>query len=165
MLAPVRCLSSACLACLLVGCAPSPEKVCAHLQELDDKKPMANFSASAVPRQHGGNKTGSCIRQLNELQTVDPALYRSAAKCITKAEHSGDAWDCWVLDHTSPKQPEKLAKDRACTSTCESTKKACNDACVHASEASRNSSNKDLESCTDKCWDGFGDCDTGCYFE
>jgi hypothetical protein len=126
---------------------------------------MANFSASATPRQHGGNKTTSCVRQLNELKTVDSAQYLSAAKCITKAERSGDAWDCWVLDHTSPKQPEKLAKDKACNSTCTSTKQACNDACVHVFEASHEGSSKDLSSCSDKCWEDLEDCVTGCNFE
>jgi hypothetical protein len=164
-LKPVRCPPSSLLACLLLGCAPSAEKVCAHLQELDDKEPMANFSPSARPRQHGGDKTKSCIRQLNDLKTVDPSLYGSAAKCITKAERSGDAWDCWVLDHTSPRQPEKLAKDRACSAACESTKKACDDACAHALEASRGISDEELGSCTDRCWDGLENCVTGCLFE
>jgi hypothetical protein len=161
----VRFLSSALLACAFLGCAPPPEKVCTHLQELDDKEPMANFSPSARPRQHGGNKTASCIRQLNELKTVDSALYLSAAKCITKAGRSGDAWNCWVLDHTSPKQPEKLAKDRACSSTCESTKQACNDACLRTDAASREGGGKNLDACSDKCWDSLGDCATGCNFE
>jgi hypothetical protein len=143
-------------AVLLIACTPPPEKVCAHLDELDRADP--NLKLPSTPKRSRPSKLLSCTKGLTELKAVDPKLYDSAAKCIGKATKSADAWDCWVLDHISDKQPEKKAKLIACG-------RACTDEQDNKCLGGPVGKCRTDDACVVSCSIAYEDCVTRCQFE
>jgi hypothetical protein len=140
---------------LLVACTPSPDAVCTHLEELDQAAPVETQSDGVrMPRMgRQPNQKASCLRQLDALQSVDSKAYATCAKCVMKAKTWTDGWDCWVLDHHSPKQTREIATLIKCDSSCDDEKKKCDDACAASAD-----------SCRDTCARARDKCATACQF-
>jgi hypothetical protein len=137
---------------MLVGCTPSPEKVCGRIDDFDKADPMPNYRFSG-PSRPRASKVASCERQLRELKAVDEKAYGACARCVMRAKTSTDAWDCWVLDHISTTQPAKKEKLLACDNACTAAQETCFASCKTESE------------CRTKCHAAFEDCAASCQFD
>lgn len=109
------------------------------------------FSEGKPPGGHVGDKTASCQRQLHELERVDPAEAKACKKCVMKSERWRDAWDCWVLDHLSSKQPEKIAELIRCGGAWSTGQDKCFEVCGPDNESCRDACNTTHEKCVTNC--------------
>jgi hypothetical protein len=137
----------------LVSCTPAPEEVCTHLDELDQAAPAETVTEGVrMPRMgRQPDQKASCLRQLNTLRSVDSKAYGTCARCVMKAKTWNDGWDCWVLDHHSPKQTQEIATLLACNSTCEEAKKKCDEACAATADSCRDACSRDRDKCGTRC--------------
>jgi hypothetical protein len=134
---------------LLLACTPGPEKVCTHFDTLDRADPMPRYGDT--PKRERPSKKTACMNTLLELQVKDPSAYSVVAKCIAKATTSKDAWNCWVLNHISDKQPDKKKLLVACDQSCSEEKDACEQKCVAANAECISTCHMRYEDCTGLC--------------
>ncbi|GAC1369718.1 MAG: hypothetical protein NVSMB47_19470 [Polyangiales bacterium] len=125
----------------LAGCSPSPEKVCGHLQELDDKASKGDKDKSSAKDRD--KQLQSCVKDLAQLKKEDAKQYGVCSKCILDADKAervlGCLGDC---------QSEKSKARDTCKSGC--FKADCSTRCFESK-------------CNDGCFDKESKCSTGCF--
>ena len=72
----------------MLGCAPSPEKVCAHILDLE-KKEDANHPSPFADE-------GECTKQTQKIKDKNPEGWSECAKCAMAAETKKAIGDCKV---------------------------------------------------------------------
>jgi hypothetical protein len=67
------------------ACTPSPERVCDHIRELEQRS--GRHQASRADEDRAG-----CLRTMTAVRSRDSSAYKTAARCIMNAndEHASD---------------------------------------------------------------------------
>jgi hypothetical protein len=71
----------------LVGCTPTPEKVCAKLTEVAEKE-------GSLDNKHLIRLNQTCLIEMSEERRARPDFYKCHAKCLLEVAKSADAEAC-----------------------------------------------------------------------
>lgn len=126
---PIVAAAVAAFALGALGCTPTPEKVCNHLQELADKDtPMPGDKPFHL-------SMSKCLKNMNELKERDAEAYKCTAKLVTKLSTLNAAFTAIsVCDKNKPKKSSsdddddtKSSKDDDSSSKKKKSKKSSDD--------------------------------------
>lgn len=67
----------------VVGCTPSPEKVCSHMFEIVSKEFKGDEKMSDEKKKKGMD---DCVKKAGEEKEKDPEAYKCASKCMMDAK-------------------------------------------------------------------------------